>query len=312
MLPAAADLERTFHSEVWVEAAATICLRHGLATGSIRRSPHGENVIFFVDDRRMLKIYAPARRQYHRERAALEALAGRCSIPVPEVIAGGEIEGWSYLLMTRLSGARMTEVWPSMERTNRLEIVRSLGQALRELHAGVAPLPDATVGRSWPEFVARQAAGSVERQRQCGANPEWIAALPAFLAERLRLIHETPEVFLHGDVHPGNVLLTEENGRWRITGLLDFADSLSGAAEYELVAPGVLMVQGDAELQQALFTACGYEDAQLDRSLRARLMLLTVLYECSDLRKYALRLRPEAIHLSLSELERAIWTFVPE
>lgn len=29
----------------------------------------------------------------------------------------------------------------------------------------------------------------------------------------------------------------------------------------------------------------------------------------SDLRKYALRLAPEAIHLTLDELEAAIWTF---
>jgi hypothetical protein len=39
-------------------------------------------------------------------------------------------------------------------------------------------------------------------------------------------------------------------------------------------------------------------------------MLLTILYECSDLRKYALRLHPEAVELSLEELERAIWNFV--
>jgi hypothetical protein len=33
------------------------------------------------------------------------------------------------------------------------------------------------------------------------------------------------------------------------------------------------------------------------------------LYECSNLRKYALRLKPEAIDLTLDELERAIWNF---
>jgi hypothetical protein len=38
-------------------------------------------------------------------------------------------------------------------------------------------------------------------------------------------------------------------------------------------------------------------------------MLLTVLYECSDLRKYAMRLAPEAVDFTLRELEAAIWTF---
>ena len=58
--------------------------------------------------------------------------------------------------------------------------------------------------------------------------------------------------------------------------------------------------------------AYGYTEAQLNPQLRARLMLLTILYECSDLRKYALRLGPEAIYLTLDELERAIWTFTTE
>jgi len=116
-------------------------------------------------------------------------------------------------------------------------------------------------------------------------------------------------VLLHGDVHPLNVLLTQQGRRWQITGLFDFADSLCGFHEYEFVAPGVLMVQGDRELQRALLLAYGYGEAELDLNLRAHLMLLTVLYECSDLRKYALRLAPEAIHLTLDQLEAAIWTF---
>jgi hypothetical protein len=69
------------------------------------------------------------------------------------------------------------------------------------------------------------------------------------------------------------------------------------------------MTQGDRETQRALLLAYGYEETQLDLTLRARLMLLTVLYECSDLRKYALRLAPGAVNLTLDELEAAIWRF---
>jgi len=116
-------------------------------------------------------------------------------------------------------------------------------------------------------------------------------------------------VFLHGDIHAGNLLLRQEGGRWQVGGLIDFGDSLCGFNEYEFVAPGVLMLQGDGELQKELLLAYGYTAAELDIELRARLMLLTVLYECSDLRKYALRLAPAAIHLTLDELEQAIWTF---
>jgi hypothetical protein len=39
-------------------------------------------------------------------------------------------------------------------------------------------------------------------------------------------------------------------------------------------------------------------------------MLLTILYETAELRRYALRLKPEAVDFSLDELEKAIWNFI--
>ncbi|HEX8251485.1 MAG TPA: hypothetical protein VF599_25145, partial [Pyrinomonadaceae bacterium] len=87
------------------------------------------------------------------------------------------------------------------------------------------------------------------------------------------------------------------------------ADSLKGFHEYDFVAVGVLMIQGQGALQREFFRAYGYAENEINETLRRRLMLLTILYECSNLRKYALRLKPEAVDLTLDELERAIWNF---
>ena len=111
-------------------------------------------------------------------------------------------------------------------------------------------------------------------------------------------------------MHFGNLRLIEEKGSWRISGLFDFADSLRGFYEYDFVAVGVLMIQGQGELQREFFRAYGYRESEMDENLRRRLMLLTILYECADLRKYALRLKPEAVDFTLDELERSIWNFV--
>jgi hygromycin-B 7''-O-kinase len=276
----------------------------------LRRSTQGENIIFFVDEMFVVKIFAPFRENYSRETSALEFTQGKIGIETPELVCTGEIEGWPYLVMTRLAGRASREVWESIGFSDRLEIVTRLGGAMRELHELEAPLQQTALNRDWHGFLKRQARLSVERQRACGANPEWLESLPSYIAARLELLAVNQhQVFLHGDIHAGNLLLKEENGRWRITGLIDFGDSLCGFHEYEFVAPGVLMVQGSRELQRAMLLAYGYREAELDLSLRARLMLLTVLYECSDLRKYALRLAPEAVHLTLDQLEAAIWTF---
>jgi Ser/Thr protein kinase RdoA (MazF antagonist) len=112
-----------------------------------------------------------------------------------------------------------------------------------------------------------------------------------------------------GDVHFGNLRFVKTNGRWKISGVFDFADSLVGFREYEFVAVGVLMLQGDAELQREFLRVYGYATAEINENLRRRLMLMTILYECSSLRRYAIRLKPEAVEFTLEELERAIWAF---
>jgi hygromycin-B 7''-O-kinase len=305
----AAAYQRQFQSDAWRRMAEMICARHGISHARLKRSAQGENVIFLVDETYVVKIFAPFRESYAREIAALNYAQGKLSINTPELIHTGEFEGWPYLVMTQLAGRASREVWAETDGRDRLEIISQLGNAMSELHAHAAPLQNA-LDRDWPGFIQRQALSSVERQRSCGASPAWLESLPAYIAARLPLLETNYRpVFLHGDIHAGNLLLVEQGGRWRINGLIDFGDSLCGAKEYEFVAPGVLMVQGDAELQRALLLAYGYAEAQLDLELRARLMLLTILYECSDLRKYALRLSPAAVELTLDELERAIWTF---
>lgn len=309
----ATDYEAHLKDSVWQQAAAVICARHGLPYSLLRRSPQGENIIFFVDERFVIKIFLPLRDSYAREKAALEFASGRLLIETPELLYAGDLEGWPYLVMTQLAGLPAREAWPEIDLRGRLEIVSCLGRVLKSLHKQAAPLSQTALNRDWRGFIERQAKACVERQRACGANSEWLKSLPGCIAARIGLLPEAYEpVMLHGDVHLGNLLLAQERGRWQIKGLFDFGDSFCGFHEYDFVAPGVLMVQGSSELQKALLLAYGYQESQLDMSLRARLMLLTILYECSDLRKYALRLRPDAINLKLAELEAAIWTFATE
>ena len=298
-----------FQSSAWLEAAAEIGRRHSLTIAELCRSAHGENIVIEAGDRYFIKIYAPFRDQFRRELASLELTRQWTALETPRIVAHGEFEGWPYIVMTRLDGTRLTEVWSTLDTESQIAIAVQLGHALRGLHD--LPITDAAnLDRDWIEFIESQAATTIERQRRGGAPIEWLSQLDDYLNDR-DLVHAaaSDRVFLHGDVHPGNLMAQERGGQWRLSGLLDFGDAFMGSREYDFVAPGVLMLQGRADLQRACLIAYGYDAHRLDDSLRRRLMLLTILYECSDLRKYALRLRPEAIALSLPELERAIWRF---
>ena len=195
--------------------------------------------------------------------------------------------------MTQLRGHPVTrEDWLKLDPREQVRLITSLGANLKELHSHDA----GGIGFDWTEFLKIQVSYAVDRQVQAGANPEWIERLPGFIEDNLELLPKMVEepAFLHGDVHFGNLRFGNVDGKLEITGLFDFADSLTGFHEYEFVAPGVLMVQGQGGLQREMFRAYGYADKDIDETLRRRLMLLTVLYECSNLKKYALRLSPEA------------------
>jgi hygromycin-B 7''-O-kinase len=300
------DFERYFNDDLWLICAEAICQRHNISFEVLTRPGQGEHVVFLGEDF-VIKIYTPFRDGFRREKSGIEYANGKTSLPLPEILFQGEIEGFNYLVFKRLEGVLMTkEIWLGLDARRQITVVARLASGLKELHSREFQ----TAEFNWKQFIEKQAAEAVEKQRANGVNPQWIERLPEYLEESLPLLPTNfRNVFLHGDVHFGNLRLIKNNGQWRISGLFDFADSLSGFHEYEFLAVGVLMIQGQGELQREFFRAYGYKDREIDAELRRRLMLMTILYECADLRRYALRLKPEAVNFTLDELERAIWSF---
>jgi len=306
-IPDINDFNRTFDDRVWTSVAATILERHEVRFSDLQRAEQGENIVFLVDQKFVLKIYTPQKNGYKRERRALEFAEGRTSIPIPSMVDEGEIAGYNYLITTRLPGEHMSrQRWLKLDSGVQIGLLTQLASGLKQLHKH----DPKDYQFNWPQFFAIQVDSAVIKQVKQGGNPEWIRSMPAYLAENLPLIpSETIDAFQHGDVHFGNMQVIEKNGKLEISGLFDFADSLKGFHEYEFIAIGVLMTQGQGELQREFFRAYGYPDNEIDETLRRRMMTLTMLYEYSSLRRYAERLRPEAVTYSLEKLEREIWSF---
>jgi hygromycin-B 7''-O-kinase len=301
------EYDAHYKSEIWLDAARQICERHGIFYNALKRAEFSEHIIFLVDDFFIVKIFAPFRNCFQREKMGLEFASGKTSLKIPEIIAAGKFENLDYMITTQISGEAMTrEAWLTLPEKDQIAVITQLAIGLKELHSHDA----ASLGFDWHKFVEHQSSIAVQRQIDAKVNPDWIEKLPDYIETNLKLLPENcPTVFLHSDVHFGNLRLQKTNGKWQISGLFDFADSLCGFHEFDFLATGVLMIQGQGNLQRELFKAYGYSENEIDESLRKRLMLMTVLYECSDLSRYAARLKTEAVNFTLEELERAIWSF---
>jgi aminoglycoside phosphotransferase len=299
------DFRKHFRDDFWFDLLKEICRRHNISGSFAKRAEHGESVVFLLGDKYVVKIYIPNKNGRRREKSALEY--ARTSIKLPQIVAFGQIENFDYLITTQIIGEAITrDIWLDFKKDEQIQILSELARGLNELHDSET----AQIDFDWKKFIEIQAKTCVERQKACGVNPQVLESLPVFIEENLKLLpSDFEQVFLHGDVHFGNLRFLKQNNRWQIAGLFDFADSLKGFREYDFLAVGVLMIQGQGDLQREFFRFFGYTDSQIDETLRKRLMLLTCFYEWSDLRRYALRLKPEAVDYSLEELERAIWSF---
>ncbi len=301
------DFDQHFQSQIWFDAAGEICRQHQISFSRLKRADSSDHIVFLIDDSLTLKIYRPFRRCFERETKALEFVGGKIAFKIPEIVQIGEIENFKYVLTTQLSGATLTRKdWLRLPENEQLKFVSKLAVGLKKIHE----LNAESFECDWAQFVQNRAATFVERQIAHGVNSKIVESLPAFIKENLKLVPtNSPTVFMHGDVHFGNLRLQKSGGEWQISGLFDFADSRCGFHEYDFLAVGVLMIQGQGKLQREFFKAYGYAENELDESFRKRLMMLTMLYETSDLRRYALRLKPEAVDYSLEELEKGIWSF---
>lgn len=290
-----------------IRLAKRICASIDLSEKNVARVQSSDHAVFFIDEELVLKVYNGQRNCFEREYNALELVAGRSFFSTPQVVNHGIFEGFEFLIQTRVPGKTITrDEFLAFSLADRIRIIENLAQRLRQLHS----LNIDRWNSDWPEFIDERMGSFVARQIEHGVNSKIITQLPEYIRESICLIPNDGNTFLHGDVHLGNLCFDRGSNLPMVSGLFDFADSRTGCPEYDMLAVGLLIIQGERELQRIFFRAYGYAESELDAEMRRRLMMLTMTYETSDLRRYAKRLRPDAVDLDLYQLEEAIWNFV--
>ncbi|MGW7443352.1 phosphotransferase family protein [Kitasatospora sp. NPDC054795] len=269
--------------------AEALCARLGVGGLPLERFPEGSVPVYAVGDALVLKLFpAVSARDGIVEERVLTRLDGALPIPTPTVHEAGEyVNGWRHVLMSRLPGEGLAPAWPRIPQADRERIARRCGEALAALHAlDPEPLADVLGPGDWPAFLARRAAGAVDRQRERGLAREWLEQIPDFLAAA-PLPAAPGRSLLHTEFMREH-LLTDPADGWRLTGLIDFEPAMIGDPAYDLVAVGLFTTRGDPHLLGHLLNAYG-------RHFEPRLLMAcTLLHVYSNLPWYLRELKPSA------------------
>ncbi|AMJ61367.1 aminoglycoside phosphotransferase family protein [Bosea sp. PAMC 26642] len=300
---------RTWRSDRanWLPVAKAIANHHGLAVVNPFSFATGTNLVIALDDALILKVFPPIyRSQFVSERATLRQLRGKLDLPIPEIVAEGGADDWSYLVITRLAGILGSQAWRGLPEEQKERVLQQIGETIAQVHS--VPLGELTrIEPRWPEFIERQIAGCRERHVRLGLPKKYLADLDALLENAATLIPmDAPPVILTGEYIPENFLLGKTNGRWGLAGLIDFGDVMTGWREYDLLGPSAFMAAGRPGRVCSLLRGFGYGDA-VDPIVRRRLLTLIFLHRASDPMRHICIEGWEHRINRLTDLEDLIW-----
>lgn len=276
-------------------------LRRELSLGAdVTRFAAGSVPVFAVGNEHVVKLFPSTESAFFdTERAALARIDGQLSIPTPRLLAAGERGQWLYVVMTRLHGRSLAEVWVDIGSRDRRQLMTEVGVALAELHA-VAHDGLATLAIDWPRFVSAQRASCRARQLAKGLGDPWLDLVDEFLASRTPA-DDGARALLHTEVMREHLLVEQRAAGWHISGLVDFEPAMLGAPEYEFASVGVFVTGAEPGLLGALLEAYG---AKFDEERPQRIMAYALLHRYSNLRWYLERLPAPGHVRDLEQLAR--------
>jgi Ser/Thr protein kinase RdoA (MazF antagonist) len=296
----------------WAPYARAALRLSGLEdTGEIRLHVPTTHVAALVGDRYLVKLHYEdwfGEDCFQTEREAYRMLADR-DIAVPELLAEGALYDrgwrWPFLVMTAMGGRSLREV-PGLTPEDRRRTARWLGEAVRALHE--IPIHDGEriSHEVYCDLIRVRMQRSHHDHELWGSLPRrLVAQVRDYLWEARELIDPERErpVFVHGDLHAGNVFVDGRPGSIEPRGLVDFNDAYEGDPHYDLVAIHAKTFDADKELLTIFLGAYGWRD--LGRQWARRMTALTLAHDFDMVQPFADRI-PDDVQ-TLDDLAGLLW-----
>ncbi len=228
----------------WLDAKTSLLRQHSLHDAHKLGDGEEAEVYALGPDRVLRLCRENASRGYINRRRAFYASLDRTQVPfeVPTLLEEGEHDGVHYVIEGRLAGISLAAALLVLEGSARhcalthyAETAAQVSKLLYQQNEFGEVLTDTPLrAETWSEFVLCRAEASLAASHtQLIGEVDHPERALAELERRLTRADRVRPVLVHGDYHPGNVMVGEDG---QITGMLDF---------------GWLTLMGDAEMDRA-------------------------------------------------------------
>ena len=282
----------------WLPLLTFIQSEYHLGQGKWSRLPEGANALFEFEQGYIVKIVPPNWLHQGEKEIAVDALFKQSKsdflLSRPDIISSGEHNGWLYILMSKLPGTCLASLWPELPMVNKMHIMEQLGTFMRSLRE--IPSTDSEVlSVEWHKYLHDLEENCLQRHKRNKLSTELYSQVLPFVERHLADFPDADSMFVHMDLHPGNLMVEQKQGKWHLTGVLDFGDALFCQGPWlEMLTPICFMVQGDSNLFKALLTSYGLIEIRELNKLQNAMMAMALIREASNI-NYVMQQVPSCI-----------------
>lgn len=244
--------------------------RHRLPQPLVRKV-EGSNLVFRAGEGPWIKLSPPLWADaLEAEIAVTTAVHGRLPAPVPEVIEEGVLDGWRYLISRHVPGVQVQDVRAILTDADRERLAVDLGEFIRAFRAIEVPGFEREFG-PWARYLAENLADVRRLHRARGAAAEWADRIAEFVDEHAGALRALgPPVLVHADLTAEHIMLSQSDGQWRLSGVLDLADAMVAPAAVDLINPCIEIFRGRRASQRTFMRSAGVGvDAPFAESMMA-------------------------------------------
>ncbi len=205
------------------------------------------------------------------------------SIPVPRIIAQTTDPDQAAVLMEFMPGEMLGQLNDGLSKEERNQAWEACGAALRKVHGIQYPRdtqgviigdhvePAADSWGLWMVYNLMHHARELNEKHKVPIN---LSKLEQILHSAIPLLNRGVPCLLHNDLHPWNVLVTQAQGVWHCSALLDWEYAWVGDSSWDLVHMDLWRTKDIGPTPEAFYEGYGSHPVEPNRSIYEMSMLL--------------------------------------